>query len=49
MPLQAVNAQLNPITSGYTNQYMLRTRNVGDLTVKYIIRGGVLGILPIIF
>ena len=53
LPLQAVNAQLNPTTlqsvlkTGYTNQYVVRTANSGDLTVKYSILGGVLvGILP---
>ena len=53
LPLQAVNAQLNPTTlqsllkTGYTNQYVLRTANAGDLTVKYSILGGALvGILP---
>jgi hypothetical protein len=49
----AANAQLNPTTvqsllkTGYTNQYVLKTQNAGDLTVLYSIRGGVLvGILP---
>lgn len=53
LPLQAANAQLNPTTlqsllkTGYTNQYVLKTQNAGDLTVKYSITGGVLvGILP---
>ena len=53
LPLQAVNAQLNPTTlqsvlkTGYTNQYQLKTQNSGELTVKYSIIGGVLvGILP---
>ena len=53
LPLQAVNAQLNPTTlqsllkTGYTNQYELKTTNSGVLTVKYSIIGGVLvGILP---
>jgi hypothetical protein len=53
LPLQAVNAQLNPTTlqsvlkTGYTNQYQLKTQNAGVLTVKYSILGGVLvGILP---
>jgi hypothetical protein len=53
MPLQVVNAQLNPTTlqsllkTGYTNQYELKTANSGVLTVKYSITGGVLvGILP---
>ena len=53
LPLQTVNAQLNPTTlqsllkTGYTNQYVLKTANSGDLTVKYSILGGVLvGILP---
>ena len=53
LPLQAVNAQLNPTTlqsllkTGYTNQYVLRTQHAGDLTVKYSITGGTLvGIVP---
>lgn len=53
LPLQAVSAQLNPTTlqsvlkTGYTNQYVVRTANSGDLTVKYSILGGTLvGILP---
>lgn len=53
LPLQMVNAQLNPVTlqsllkTGYTNQYVLKTANSGELTVKYSITGGVLvGILP---
>jgi hypothetical protein len=52
LPLQAVNAQLNPTTvqsllkTGYTNQYQLKTANAGILTVKYSIAGGTLvGIL----
>jgi hypothetical protein len=52
LPLQAVNAQLNPTTvqsllkTGYTNQYQLKTENAGVLTVKYSIAGGTLvGIL----
>ena len=52
LPLQAVNAQLNPTTlqsvlkTGYTNQYQLKTSNAGVLTVKYSIAGGTLvGIL----
>jgi hypothetical protein len=48
LPLQTVNAQLNPTTlqnllkTGYTNQYVVRTQNAGDLTVLYSITGGTL-------
>jgi hypothetical protein len=48
LPVQAVNAQLNPTTlqsllkTGYTNEYSVRTLNSGDIPVKYSITGGVL-------
>src|SRR5262249_34613421 len=53
VPLQTVNAQLNPTTlqsllkTGYTNKYELKTVNAGQLDILYSIRGGVLvGMLP---
>ena len=48
LPLQTVNAQMNTTTlqnllkTGYTNQYVIRTQNAGDLTVLYSITGGTL-------